>query len=116
MNRFRPVRRFLDFWKVGKHATTARTALGALLPLMVCAAGLAFPVQAQNFPTKPIRAILPAGPIGVNDFAARMYAERMTSILGQLVFIENKGGGSGIPAMNDVLNSTADGHTIFIAD
>lgn len=74
------------------------------------------PAHAQNYPTKPIRIIVPYQAAGAVDIIPRLLAERMSGDLGQSIILENKTGGLGIPAMTDTLNAPADGHTIFAAD
>ncbi len=74
------------------------------------------PASGQTFPNKPVRIIVPYGVGGVADFVPRVLAERMAAELGQPVVVENKSGGLGIPAMNEVLNSPPDGHVMIEVD
>ena len=87
-----------------------RSGLAALLMM------IALPAAAQNYPTKPIRIIIPVQAAGAVDIVPRMLAEKMSADLGQPILLENKPGGLGMPAINDVMGSPADGHTIFAAD
>ena len=81
------------------------------------AAGLAgAPLRAQDFPTRPLRLIVPYGPGAASDYVARLVAEKMSVELGQTVLVENKPAGLGLPAINDVLNAPADGHVMLAAD
>ncbi|HUQ75626.1 MAG TPA: tripartite tricarboxylate transporter substrate binding protein [Burkholderiales bacterium] len=75
---------------------------------------VAFNAAAQ-FPTKPIRMVIhfPAG--GSTDLVARVLAQAMTESLGQPVVVENKLGADGAIAAAQVIQSTPDGHTIFLA-
>ena len=77
------------------------------------AAGLAC-AQAQTFPTRPITLIVPFPPGGSTDTAARIIGERMRSVLGQTVVIENVGGAGGTIAMGRVARASPDGYTIDI--
>ena len=80
-------------------------ALAALL-LSVC-------VEAQTFPTKPIRLLVTYPPGGGADLMARLVAPKMSEVLGQPVVVENKPGASGQIAATEVARSTPDGHTLL---
>lgn len=88
---------------------TRRTALAAGAALVPLA------LRAQtNWPRQSIRFVVPFAPGGTSEIVARTVAHELTRQLGQTVFVDNKGGGAGIPAMNDVATSTPDGHTIIM--
>ena len=84
--------------------------------LMAMAATLLMPqlVCAQNYPTRPIRLILPFGPGGVADVTARIVTEKLGEKLGQRFIIENMPGAGGITAARAVLSSPADGYTLAL--
>ena len=69
---------------------------------------------AQNYPTKPIRLVVPFAPGGSSSIVARSFAAEMEKGLGQSFVIENKGGGGGNLAMNDVAHSDPDGYSLII--
>lgn len=69
---------------------------------------------AEWAPTRPIRLVVPYGPGGSSDFIARLIAKEMSETLGQQVVVENKAGGSGSIAMQDVARAAPDGHTIVL--
>ena len=71
-------------------------------------------VQAQNYPAKPIRLVVPFAPGGSSSIVARSVAAEMSKTLGQEIYIENKGGGGGNIAMHDVARADADGYTLII--
>ena len=71
-------------------------------------------VSAQNYPAKPIRLVVPFAPGGSSSIVARSFAAEMSKGLGQEIYIENKGGGGGNVAMNDVAHSDADGYSLII--
>jgi len=80
-----------------------------LVLLLVPAIGLA-----QTYPTKPIRLVVPFAPGGSSTIVARSVAAEMEKGLGQSIIIENKGGGGGNPAMQDVARADPDGYTLLI--
>jgi len=69
---------------------------------------------AQDYPNKPIRIVVPYSPGGGTDAVARLLAQRLTSDLGQSVFVENKPGASANIGTEFVARSPADGYTILI--
>ncbi len=68
----------------------------------------------QTYPTKPIRLVVPFAPGGSSSLVARSVAAEMSKALGYEIYIENKGGGGGNLAMNDVAHADADGYTLII--
>jgi tripartite-type tricarboxylate transporter receptor subunit TctC len=85
-----------------------RIALAALAVLLVQSA------QAQTWPTKPIRLVVPFAPGGTSSIVARSVAAEMEKGLGQPIVIDNKPGGGGNVAMQDVARADPDGHTLII--
>jgi len=78
------------------------------------AALVLFPAQAQTWPTKPIRLVVPFAPGGSSSIVARSVAIEMSKTLGQEIYIENKAGGGGNVAMQDVARADPDGYTLII--
>jgi tripartite-type tricarboxylate transporter receptor subunit TctC len=70
--------------------------------------------QAVNWPNRPVRFIVPFVPGGTSDIVARTTANELTRLLPFPVVIENKSGGGGVPAMQEVARSSADGHTLIL--
>jgi tripartite-type tricarboxylate transporter receptor subunit TctC len=71
-------------------------------------------VQAQSWPTKPIRLVVPFAPGGSSSIVARSFAAEMEKGLGQSIVIDNKGGGGGNVAMQEVAHADPDGYTLII--
>ena len=84
----------------------------------LAAAGLTLPVaaQAQAFPSKPIKLVVPYAPGGLPDTVARLIAQRIQGPLGQPVVVENKPGAGGAVAAAAIAQSPADGHTLLVTD
>ncbi len=83
----------------------------------VAAAGIAmiaWASQAQNFPSKLVRIVVPFGAAGVADLTARTVAQKLSQSLGQSVVIENKPGAGGVGAGDIVAKADADGHTLLL--
>ena len=68
---------------------------------------------AQNYPTKPIRVIVPVGPGGGLDFVARLMAPGLTESLGQTVVIDNRSGASGNIGVELAAQAAPDGYTLI---
>jgi len=80
--------------------------------LMMLASPLA---HAQNWPTKPIKLIIPFAAGGTTDILGRLLAQQLSKDLGQNVIVENKPGAGGNIAAEFVAQSPADGYTIMLA-
>ena len=72
-------------------------------------------VAAEDFPSKPIRLIVPFPAGGPNDIIARVIGQRMSEIAGQPVVIDNRGGQGGVLGTDAVAKATPDGYTIGIS-
>lgn len=69
---------------------------------------------AQEFPTRPIRIVVPFPPGGPNDIIARTVGQRMSELLGQPVLIDNRGGAGGVLGTDAVAKAEPDGYTVGI--
>ncbi|MCX7319822.1 MAG: tripartite tricarboxylate transporter substrate-binding protein, partial [Hyphomicrobiales bacterium] len=82
-------------------------ALGAVA-ILLAGAGSA---QAQNWPNKPIRMVVPYTPGGYTDLMARLVSEKMATALGQTIVIENKPGANAVIGTDTVAKAAPDGYT-----
>jgi tripartite-type tricarboxylate transporter receptor subunit TctC len=83
-----------------------------LFSIVLLAANAAF---AQNFPSKPIRVVVPFPPGGGTDIVARTVTPKMAEILGQPLVVENRAGAGGNIGTDAVAKSPADGYTLLVA-
>jgi tripartite-type tricarboxylate transporter receptor subunit TctC len=83
--------------------------------LIVFAAALLFSLaaQAQSWPQKPVRFIVPFPPGGATDISARLLGEKLSQIWGQQVIIENRGGAGGGVGAAEAARAAPDGYTLF---
>jgi tripartite-type tricarboxylate transporter receptor subunit TctC len=83
--------------------------------LLLIAAGMALAVaaQAQSWPQKSVRFIVPFPPGGATDISARLLGQKLTEIWGQTVVIENRGGAGGGVGAAEAARAAADGYTLF---
>jgi tripartite-type tricarboxylate transporter receptor subunit TctC len=86
-----------------------------LVTMALSLAAPALMAQAADFPSKPIRIVVPFNAGSGSDTGARVYGEILSKELGQPVIVENKPGGSGLLAIQAVKAAPADGHTIMLA-
>ncbi|MDM0074447.1 tripartite tricarboxylate transporter substrate binding protein [Variovorax sp. J2P1-59] len=84
--------------------------------LAACCAALALPTQAQtlDYPSKPIKLIVPNPPGGVTDLLGRIVSERLAALYGQPVVVDNRAGASGHLGAQQVAKSPADGYTLLL--
>jgi tripartite-type tricarboxylate transporter receptor subunit TctC len=71
--------------------------------------------RAQDYPSRPIRILVPYAPGGISDIAARIVGAKLTEAWGQQVLVENRPGGNGFIAMTDAARSAGDGYTLVMA-
>jgi tripartite-type tricarboxylate transporter receptor subunit TctC len=91
---------------LGMHVLLVKAA-GLLLAFTTLAA-------AQDYPTKPVRILIPFPPGGFNDIVGRLISAQLTERLGKQFIVENKPGAGGIVAGEQLVNSPKDGHTLMI--
>jgi tripartite-type tricarboxylate transporter receptor subunit TctC len=89
-----------------------RVIVRTLCSGLVALAGVAG--AAEPYPTRPVRLVVGFGAGGPTDLPARFIGDKLGSLLGQRVVVENKPGAAGMLATRDVLAQAADGHTLLL--
>jgi tripartite-type tricarboxylate transporter receptor subunit TctC len=87
-----------------------RTVIAALLGLAACSGY----VQAQYYPTRPVRMIVAVPPGGPADTLARLVGPKLSDVLGQIVVIDNRPGANGIISYDMAARATPDGYTFVL--
>jgi len=85
---------------------------GLLMALIFCTGASA--VLAQNFPTRPLRIIVPTAPGGGLDFVARLFGPALTRSMGQTVVVDNRPGASGVIGLELTTRATPDGYNLMV--
>jgi tripartite-type tricarboxylate transporter receptor subunit TctC len=89
--------------------------LRKLVPLLAFAVlPVALGAYAQDFPTKPIRLIVPDATGGSPDTLGRILAQKLSESLGQQVIVDNRPGAGGILAAEIAAKAQPDGYTLFM--
>src|SRR5580765_4150795 len=78
-------------------------------------AAVSFSVQAQTYPAKPVKIVVATGAGTVDDVGARVVADKLSQLMGQQFFIENRPGAGGSIGQTFVMNSPPDGYTLLLA-
>jgi len=76
---------------------------------------VATPAQAQTYPSKPVRLVIPFSPGGATDLLGRLVAQSLSDRIGQTVVAENRAGGGGNIGAEFTTKAPADGYTILVA-
>ena len=96
----------------------AARAASIALCAAACAAtftpGAAAAADEQAYPTRPVRLIVPAAPGGGADLVARIYASRLSQVLGQPVIVDNRAGAGGAIGAQIAAHAPADGYTLLV--
>src|ERR1019366_1882241 len=90
-----------------------------LLVFGLACAGIQAPIGARaqdKYPSKPVKILVPYGPGGATDIVARIVGEHLRDLLGQAYYVENKPGGYGMIAIEDLARSKPDGYTLMVGN
>jgi tripartite-type tricarboxylate transporter receptor subunit TctC len=91
-----------------------------LYVMLLVTFGVAFAaIQAnaqEKYPSRPVRILVPYGPGGATDIAARIVGEHLRDILGQAFYVENKPGAYGILAIEEMARARPDGYTLMVGN
>jgi tripartite-type tricarboxylate transporter receptor subunit TctC len=101
---------------VTKQFRGARQTLCVLAAALAAAAFAAGNALSQEFPTRPIRIIVPYAPAGGSDITIRIVQARAAELLGQPLVVENRPGGGTLIGTRAVMNATPDGYTLGVMD
>jgi len=101
-------------WTIDKRFTSSLFTRHSSLVLLCAACLAAGPSAAQQYPSKPIRLLVPTTPGGSVDTLARSIGPRLSERLGQQVVVENRAGAGGAIAAEVTAKSPADGYTLMI--
>ncbi|HEY4373832.1 MAG TPA: tripartite tricarboxylate transporter substrate binding protein [Burkholderiales bacterium] len=85
-----------------------------LMSVFACTAGAAW--AQEDYPTHPVRMIIPFAPGGASDFVGRIVAVHFSELLGQQIIIENRTGAAGNIGMEAAAKSPPDGYTIYLGN
>src|SRR5215213_2168957 len=72
------------------------------------------PTYSQQYPTKPVRVVVPFAPGGGSDITARVFSQKLSEYLGQQFVVDNRGGAGGLIGMEATARATPDGYTIMM--
>src|SRR5262249_40062972 len=101
----------------GEKATKERPEMRRFIRIVALAVALVIPGSAfaQQYPSKPVKIIVPFPPAGVTDIVARLVAQKLSEKLGEQFYIENIAGAGGNLGMGQAARSPGDGYTILFA-
>jgi tripartite-type tricarboxylate transporter receptor subunit TctC len=106
----------MTLWPTAEGEMTKRHSWIALVVVPVLLAFAAGTAAAQDYPTKPVRLVMPYSPGGIVDFVGRTLAKALGDALGQPVVAENHPGAGGMTGTETVARALPDGYTLLIMD
>jgi len=88
-----------------------RVLLALLLTSLIGSAA-----AADNYPSRPIKLLIPFPPAGITDLSGRIVADGLRAKLGQPLVIENKPGANGVIGLREMLKADTDGYTLMVGN
>src|ERR1043165_4345689 len=101
-------------WLITRAGAFPMTSLRVLIALLAVVLAPSVQVCAQEWPTRPVRFIVPFPAGGSTDVAARVLGEYLSRTLGQQVFVENRTGANGNLGIEAAARSAPDGYTVLV--
>jgi tripartite-type tricarboxylate transporter receptor subunit TctC len=95
-------------------STSAARTLAPYAALLAAAFAASTPAQAQQYPAKVVRVIVPFAPGGGSDISARRFSAKLSEVLGQQFVVDNRGGAAGLIGMELTAKAPPDGYTVMI--
>src|SRR6476660_4599141 len=89
-----------------------KTIFKIILFAVMSACGM--PAHSADFPSRPIRVVVPSTPGGALDVLVRLLSPKLTSTWNQQIVIDNRAGAAGIVGSEIVAKSAPDGHTLLV--
>ena len=93
---------------------TMKSLLGALIAASILVIAAPEATAQSNFPNRPIRLLVPFAPGGGVDVVTRLVGQKFSEKIGQPILVESKPGAGGALAVNELLRSDPDGHTLLV--
>src|SRR5262245_14518722 len=87
-----------------------------ILSALLLASLIGSTAAADNYPSRPIKLLIPFPPAGITDLSGRIVAEGLRAKLGQPLVLENKPGANGVIGLREMLKADADGYTLMVGN